>query len=277
MSADRIPVLLYHAVDDACDPRFAEWTVAPKLFDDHMAHLADCGYRAVTVRALERELRAGARIDPRTVVVTFDDGFADVHAAAWPALRRHGIAATVFVATGFVGETSGWLGASGEASRPMMTREQIAELADAGIECAAHGHRHLQLDAVGASVARRDVMLSRLTLTEIVGDVVSFAYPHGYYTRRLQRQVRDAGFHSACSVRDAMSGPGDDPFARARIVVRGGTTVEELERLLRGEGVPDAAPGRTLRRAAWRSARRAGAEPLVRHIRERANAPKVAA
>ena len=258
-----IPVLLYHAVDEPHDPRFAEWAVAPELFDAHMSHLAERGYRSVTVRELEAALREGGRVDPRTVAVTFDDGFADVHTEAWPVLRRHGMTATVFIATAYVGGTSGWLRPLGEHRRPMMSWSQVAELADAGIECAAHGHRHLQLDTVGARAAQSDVAACRAALEGVVGRVDSFAYPHGYYTRRLQRDVRRAGFTSACAVRHALSGPHDDRYARARIVVRGGTGIDELERMLAGHGLRRGG-SRTVRRAAWRSVRRLRSQEVRR-------------
>lgn len=267
MTRRRIPVLLYHSVARDCDRRFREWAVTPEMFAAHMAHLMENGYRSLTVSQLARALRGGgAELPERPVVVTFDDGFADFHLAAWPELRRAGLTATVFIATGFVGRTSGWLADHGEGDRPMMSWADIEELALEGIECAAHGHDHLQLDTVSEAAAWADLTASRRALEEVVGQVDSFAYPHGYYTRRLQRQVAEAGFTSACAVKHALSATDDDPFAMARLVVRGCDGVEDLRRLLRGDGVEVAPSGGSLRRVGWRAVRRAGGEPLVRRV-----------
>jgi peptidoglycan/xylan/chitin deacetylase (PgdA/CDA1 family) len=251
-----IPLLLYHSVSERCDPRFREWSVEPDQFAAHMAYLAGAGYDALTVRDLAARLADGAALPERPVAITFDDGFADFHDEAWPVLRRFGLPATVFVATGHVGATSAWLAAAGEGERPMMTWEQIARLDAAGIECAAHGHAHLQLDTVPAARAFADIVSSKEALERVVGPVSSFAYPHGYYTRALQRQVELVGFSSACAVRDALSTPGDDRFALARVVVRGTTDVEGLRRLMGGEDARIARGDRRLRRAAWRTVRR---------------------
>ena len=265
-----IPILLYHSVAADCDPRFAEWAVAPELFAAQMEHLAEHGYQALTVRELvDRVFEQRLAPPERSVVITFDDGFADFHSDAWPALERHGLSATVFVTSGAVGATSTWLADLGEAQRPMLTWAQVAELAAAGIEIGAHGHEHLQLDTVSGARAWRDITASRDALESAVGPVASFAYPHGYHTAGLKRMVERAGFSSASAVKDAMSAPDDDRFALARIVVRGGTGVEAFDRMIRGAHVGRPRGRRIVARGAWRAARRAGAEPLIQRVRQR--------
>jgi peptidoglycan/xylan/chitin deacetylase (PgdA/CDA1 family) len=264
-----IPVLLYHSVAERCDPRFATWSVTPDLFDRHLTHLAAEGYTALTVRDLVARVHDGAAPLPeRAVVITFDDGLADFHAQAWPLLRRHGLTATVFVATAFVGGTSEWLAPLGEGRRPMMSWEQIAELSADGIECAAHGHEHLQLDTISVGRAWADIAQSRRALEPVVGEVSSFAYPHGYFTRCVQRLVAQAGFRGACAVRHALSGRDDDRFALARVVVRGETGEAAFGALVKGEGLRVTPPDRALRRAAWRSVRRVRAGRLVERGQE---------
>jgi peptidoglycan/xylan/chitin deacetylase (PgdA/CDA1 family) len=270
MTVQRVPILLYHSVAGDCDPRFAEWTVTPRLFGEHMSYLAGNGYRSLTVRELvEHAFEGREPLDDRTVVITFDDGFADFYTHAWPRLRRYSQTATVFIATGYIGRTSAWLARQGEGERRMLTQSQIEELGSAGVECGAHGHEHAQLDTVSASSAWADITRSRDALEAVVGPVASFAYPHGYYTRRLQRQVARAGFSSACAVKDALGTTGDDRFALARTIVRGGTDLDAFGRIVRGDGIGIAPRGRVLRRGAWRAVRRAGAEPLVERLGSR--------
>ena len=262
-----LPVLLYHSISDAVDPRFAEWAVTPAAFASHLDALASEGYRALTMRELwRRAFGGGGPLPDRCVAITFDDGLRDFHTAAWPRLARAGMPATVFVTTGCVGSTSRWLARHGEGERPMMSWEEIAEVCDAGIECGAHGHTHVQLDVVSRARARIEVDRSVGALEAAVGPIASFAYPHGYHSRFVRREVRRAGLAGACAVADALATPGDDPFALPRIVVRAGTSAEAL---LRRIGHERPAPRRRpLRRAAWRAVRRAGGEPLA----ERASA-----
>ena len=261
-----LPVLLYHSVAEPVDPRFAEWAVSPELFAAHMDALAREGYRALTVRELaNRGFARGGAVPERTVAITFDDGFEDFYTAAWPDIERNGLTATVFVTTGRVGSTSRWLERQGEGHRPLMSWSQITEISAAGIEVGAHGHTHVQLDTVRPSCSRDEIERSRDALAAVIGPVASFAYPHGYHSRRVRREVRRAGFASACAVTDGLASASDDPYALTRAVVRGGTSVEALLSALEGRG---AAPrSRRIRRAAWRSLRRAGAEPLVERLR----------
>ena len=269
MSAERVPLLLYHSVASESDPRFARWTVAPEAFAAQMSFLAEHGYRSLTVRDfVEAAFERRRALPPRSVVITFDDGFADFASAAWPELDRNSLTATVFVATGYVGRSSEWLSSIGEGDRPILSWAQIERLDAAGVEFGAHGHEHAQLDLLPAARVTSDVARSKRALEEVVGPVTSFAYPHGYYTKRVQRQLAAAGFASACGAKHAFSGPGDDRYALARLIVERSTGIDAFERMLRGDGLAVAPRGRTLRRGAWRTLRRAGGERVVQRLEE---------
>lgn len=265
MSVVCVPALLYHSVAEEVDHRFAPWAMRPGVFAEHMALLAERGYEALTVSEfVDRHLAARAPVTRPTVLITFDDGFADFHGTAWPILREHDLRATVYVTTGCVGATSRWLARLGEGERPMMTWDQIADLDAAGIECGGHTATHPQLDTVPVRRARDEIAASRQALAAVIGPPRSFAYPHGYHTRRLRELVRAAGYDSACAVGGGPALPAGGRFTIQRAAVYRDTTTSQLERLL------DSQPGRAargLRSVMWRGARRAGADRLRETVR----------
>ncbi|MFW5910864.1 MAG: polysaccharide deacetylase family protein [Thiohalospira sp.] len=105
---DGVVILAYHRVVDMGreeaypgDPELV--TATPEVFDTQMAELRRY-YQPVPLDEVWRRWSRGQRLPRRAVAVTFDDGFADNATEALPLLQRHGIPATIFVSSGYVGQ-----------------------------------------------------------------------------------------------------------------------------------------------------------------------------
>jgi len=91
-------ILGYHRVAAAAPP-FSPLTITPAAFAAQIGYFARrCDVWPLARLAGWRQGRAALRRD--TVVITFDDGYADNHANAAPILERNRVPATFFVSTG---------------------------------------------------------------------------------------------------------------------------------------------------------------------------------
>jgi peptidoglycan/xylan/chitin deacetylase (PgdA/CDA1 family) len=97
----RAVILIYHrTISLQSDPQML--AVSPERFDEHMDILARY-YNPVPLEELCSQVERG-KVIPRSVAVTFDDGYEDNFLHARPILEKYSVPATVFVATGYVGE-----------------------------------------------------------------------------------------------------------------------------------------------------------------------------
>lgn len=98
--APRALILLYHRIVDLpSDPQLLG--VTPRRFAEQLEVVRKYGH-PLRLQDLDRALREG-KVPRRAVVFTFDDGYADNLHNARPLLERYHIPATVFVASGFIG------------------------------------------------------------------------------------------------------------------------------------------------------------------------------
>ena len=92
-------VLTYHRVNDDCDAFFPALPVS--VFEAQIRHVAQA-YTVLTVEELVERMTRNAL--PRdAIAITFDDGYRDNLTHAAPILARHGVPATIFLATTSIG------------------------------------------------------------------------------------------------------------------------------------------------------------------------------
>lgn len=103
--APRVAILRYHSIQD--DPSRFEHAIgaaiihSSRCFSQQMELLAR-HYNPVTLDDALLFLHGERRLGPRSVAVTFDDGFLDNHEIAAPILGRFGIPATFYVTAGAI-------------------------------------------------------------------------------------------------------------------------------------------------------------------------------
>jgi len=93
-------ILLYHRVTNLqTDPQLL--SVNPDHFTEHLEYISE-HYNPISLSELHKAINIG-QIPDKSVVITFDDGYADNFLNAKSLLERYNIPATFFVTSGYVG------------------------------------------------------------------------------------------------------------------------------------------------------------------------------
>jgi peptidoglycan/xylan/chitin deacetylase (PgdA/CDA1 family) len=252
----RLPVLLYHHVGPPQPGSFPELTISPKRFEDQVRWLARRGYQGIRPSQWLQWRANATPLPDKPVLLSFDDAYADVGRYALPVLRHYGFGAAVYVATATIGKTDLWTKSAGTIQ--CMTANKIRQWSKEGIEFGAHSRTHANLTALSAAELADEVGGSADELQEILGErVVSFAYPYGFYSDTVRREVErhfdlafttDRGLNNLSTdlhaLRRTMVQPGDslldlecrllfgwDPYERLRARIRARTRMAQLKRL----------------------------------------------
>ncbi len=171
-----IAVLAYHSLDTSR----SVVSTAPPVFRDQMACLKDAGYRSLSRReAVAHRERAGAWHD-NSVVVTFDDGYGNVHDCALPVIARYRLSATVFLVCGHVGGSNDWAAPPARQGRcPVLCRQAAVQLAAAGMDIGTHTLTHPNLRGLRDSEVEREMIVSQTEIADRLNlRVDSFAHPY---------------------------------------------------------------------------------------------------
>ena len=113
------------------------------------------------------------------------------------------------------------LGGNGGPPTPMLTWDQVREMAKGGITFGAHTVTHPILSRLSHSEAKAEIVESKQRIEEETGlPVTLFAYPVGRrsdYSPEVIRAVGDAGFRAAFTTTPGANARGDDRFLLRRV------------------------------------------------------------
>ncbi|MBW1793714.1 MAG: polysaccharide deacetylase family protein [Deltaproteobacteria bacterium] len=221
-------ILMYHSIESEGKKPLTIWDVTAKNFKKQMRLLKEKGWKTARVS----DLVHAETLPPRTVVLTLDDGYADNFEHGFGVVFEYGMRATWFIVTQDVGKQSSWPD-PGEPVRSMLNKQQIRQMAEAGMEIASHTRTHPRLPELDALRMWEEVSSSKKELEELLGrPVVSFAYPYGSFNEDCVVIVKKAGYQVACTARPGWFGSEKDLLRIRRVPVFSHDTLSSFARKL---------------------------------------------
>jgi peptidoglycan/xylan/chitin deacetylase (PgdA/CDA1 family) len=211
-----IPVLMYHQVHgDGVAPATPYMTAADD-FVSHLQFLRNAGFHSLSLR----ELLSGS-IQPLSAVITFDDGYLDNYALAFPALRRAQLKATFFVIVSRIGQPG------------YMTWEHLREMQAHGMEIQSHTLTHPHLETLSAEGIRTELRDSRAILENELKTSVDFvSFPNGSYNEMVIQAAAETGYAGSCTSDFGYFSLATLPYCIPRIAVRSSHGLSDFRKIV---------------------------------------------
>jgi peptidoglycan/xylan/chitin deacetylase (PgdA/CDA1 family) len=173
------------------------------------------------LRNTSLHLNSNTHVPEKSLVITFDDGWADNYTNVFPILKEYGLTATVFVITGSVGQKN------------YMDWNQLREMSGAGISIHSHTVSHKPLAQLSKAEIEYELKTSMKTLVDELGKKVIFlSLPHGVFNDQVLKIAQDAGYHAVCTSEPGFSHEYKNLPVMKRINISDQFQIDTFERIL---------------------------------------------
>lgn len=188
-----VTILMYHSVDD--NGRFS--TVSLVEFRYQVKYLHDNGFLVISLNQLISSILNHQSIASKTVVLTFDDGYADNYTVVFPLLKKYNYPATIFLTTSWVGHEVQF----NNYTFNTLDWVKIREMQDSGlVDFQSHTHTHPKLTELDSASIKEEMVLSKRNIEENLNKVSNvIAYPFGKFNQTVKNSAKDL-FIAALSV-----------------------------------------------------------------------------
>ena len=229
---------MYHSVSHFPPERDIPYdNVPPALFKAHMRILKQEKFHVISLSQLVSLMRDNEPIPPKTIVVTFDDGYKNNIMNAFPILQEEGYNATFFLIAGAIGTHQPFRHALWDTasrnyqrknpdSRNPMHWDDVRELAAGGNDIGSHGVTHRSLGHLACEESSVEIFQSKEMIEKATNTPVrSFSYPfgscvYGDFNVSSERLIASAGYECACTTEIGPVAKNDYPYQLKRIPVR---------------------------------------------------------
>ena len=180
-----IPALMYHSISEVPEGWARDLCVRPEVFEEHLRYLQEEGYHVITAPQAMILLKSGQAV-PKTVILTFDDGYDNNYTTAYPLLKKYGFAGNFYAVGKDIGQTY-----HQDGVRSYMTIAQLKEMRDNGMEIGSHSMSHDNLTKIAPHFLPWEIYQPLNLFYEQMGFWLSgIAFPNGAYNELVLAEIR---------------------------------------------------------------------------------------
>lgn len=198
---------MYHSVNTSAMPK-NRLQVRVDTFERQMRFLKSHHYNVLSLESIVTLIKKGEKIPPRSVAITFDDGYRDNYIFAYPILKKYNLPATIFIIVNEVGRPD------------RLSWDEIKAMQNSGIitfGSHALGPEPL-MNIRSEEELKKQIFESKKILEEILGQKVTmFSYPEGRFNDKIRQLVIDAGYRLAVATSPGKKFANDDIFTLKRL------------------------------------------------------------
>jgi peptidoglycan/xylan/chitin deacetylase (PgdA/CDA1 family) len=228
-------ILYFHSIH----PKH-EFANNPEIFTRMLRSIQDLGKTSNTMAELTSQLD-NQTISENVIAITFDDGYLDNYEEAFPRLLDAGVTATFYVIAGLIADKSIKPTRRIYDGLKMMTKEQIVEMSNAGMEIGSHTWSHYALKHASRETLSYELETSKKYLEDLLGrEVTSFCYPNGEVPINIPEDelfdlFKEIGYTNVTTARWGCITNQSHPLCLDRQIVETFDTPEDFNRRLNGK------------------------------------------
>jgi len=189
-----IPILYYHFVKSpTANTRIKGLYTNAIHFEWQIKQLIKKGFTFIT---FEDIIKKRCDETKKNVILTFDDGCESLYYNAFPILKKYGAKAVIYLVAKSIGDRNVvWPMNENLDPLNILTKEQILEMMEYGIEFGSHLCHHVHLPQLTKIEIENELFESKKILESEFGkEVYSVAYPFGSYNPEVLEIAKQTGY-----------------------------------------------------------------------------------
>jgi peptidoglycan/xylan/chitin deacetylase (PgdA/CDA1 family) len=221
LAQQKIPILIYHSIDEYNGKGSKELFVTPENFEKQMIYLKNQGYTLLTFERWQEVDKIN-----KPIFITLDDGYKN-NLTAFTILQKlrddkFRPTATFFVISDFIGHSN------------RLSHTDLKMMSETGV-ISVQSHTATHPDLTKLADSKAELKGSKEKIEKITGKpVIALAYPYGNFNERVAMETKKYYLFGLTTTPEIYTKKGikNELFYLPRIYVKYSTTIEEFANMI---------------------------------------------